>query len=81
MARVYLPQALHHLSGGAASLDVVVEDYRALLAELERRFPGLRAAIERDFVLVLDGDIINDPLLETIAADSEVHFLHRIGGG
>ncbi|MCC5873674.1 MAG: MoaD/ThiS family protein [Gammaproteobacteria bacterium] len=81
MARVFLPQQLHRLTGGAAQLDVVVDDYRGLMADLDRRFPGFRHAIEQDFALVIDGDIINDPLLEAIPADSEIHFLHRLGGG
>lgn len=81
MARVFLPQHLHRLIGGAEQLDLKVEDYRGLMAELDRRFPGFREAIERDFAVVIDGDIINDPLLETIPVDGEIHFLHRLGGG
>ena len=81
MARVFLPQQLRHLTGGAAQLHVMVDDFRGLMAELDRCFPGFRAAIERDFALVIDGDIINDPLLETIPTASEIHFLHRLGGG
>lgn len=59
----------------------MVDDYRGLIAALESRFPGIRDAIEQDFAVVIDGDIINDPLLERIDPDSEIHFLHRIGGG
>jgi len=81
MARVFLPQQLHHLTAGAAQLDLRVEDYRGLMAELDDRFPGFREAIEQDFAVVIDGDIINDPLLETIPDDGEIHFLHRLGGG
>jgi len=81
MAQVFLPQQLHRLTGGAAQLAVQVEDYRGLMAELDRRFPGFREAIEQEFAVVIDGDIINDPLLETIPADGEIHFLHRLGGG
>ncbi|MCC5885051.1 MAG: MoaD/ThiS family protein [Gammaproteobacteria bacterium] len=81
MARVFLPQQLHRLTGGAAELELGAEDYRSLMAELDRRYPGFRQAIEQDFALVIDGDIINDPLLETLPPDSEIHFLHRLGGG
>lgn len=81
MAQVFLPQQLHHLTDGATQLDVVVDDYRGLMAELDHRFPGFRDAIEQDFAVVIDGDIINDPLLEPIPWDGEVHFLHRLGGG
>lgn len=81
MARVFLPQQLHRLTGGAGQVDLLVDDYRSMMAELDRRFPGFREAIERDFAVVIDGDIINDPLLETIPWDGEIHFLHRLGGG
>ncbi len=81
MATVFLPQQLHGLTAGAARLELPVEDYRGLMTALESRFPGIRQAIEADFAVVIDGDIINDPLLELIESDSEVHFLHRIGGG
>lgn len=81
MAQVFIPEALHDHSRGTTRLELAVEDYRSLMQALEQRFPGLRAAIEKDFAVVIDGDIINDPLLEPIQPDSEVHFLHRIGGG
>lgn len=81
MARVFLPQPLHPLTGGATEWESSAGDYRSLMAELEHRFPGFRAAIERDFALVIDGDIIDQPLLETLPADAEIHFLHRLGGG
>jgi hypothetical protein len=51
------------------------------MAELEARWPGLRAAIEEDMAVVIDGDIIDTPLLEPLAEDSEVHFMARLGGG
>lgn len=81
MAQVYLPEPLLQFSAGETQLEMAVEDYRGLIAALESRFPGIAAAIDADFAVVIDGDIINEPLLEPIAPDSEVHFLHRIGGG
>lgn len=81
MARVFIPEALEEFCDGTTQLELAVEDYRDLMQALERRFPGLPAAIEKDHAVVIDGDIINDPLLEPIEPDSEVHFLHRIGGG
>lgn len=81
MAQVHLPQQLLRFSGGEQTLAVAADDYRGLVAALENRYPGIRAAIEQDFAVVIDGDIINDPLLESIPPDGEIHFLHRIGGG
>ena len=53
---------------------------RRLLAELERRFPGLGEALAGAAVAI-DGEIFPDPLLEPVGPDSEVHFLPRVGGG
>ncbi len=81
MAQVHLPQQLERLTGGDRVLELAVPDYRSLIAALEERYPGIRGAIEKDFAVVIDGDIINDPLLEPIPPEAEIHFLHRIGGG
>jgi hypothetical protein len=31
--------------------------------------------------VAIDGEIFNDPMLEAVGPDSEVHFLPRVGGG
>jgi sulfur-carrier protein len=77
---VVLPRALRERAGGASRLRVEAGDVRQLLAELERRFPGLGDALARSAVAI-DGEIFPDPLLEPVGPDSEVHFLPRVGGG
>jgi molybdopterin converting factor small subunit len=52
-----------------------------MMDALEARFPGVRAPLEREMAVVIDGDIVDAPLLEPLAAGSEVHFLPRLGGG
>ena len=42
---------------------------------------ALEAALVRDKAFVLDGEILDSPLLEAVAPDSEIHFLPRLGGG
>lgn len=81
MAKVHLPQRVAHLVGGALVHEIDAEDYRAMMAALEARFPGLPEVLEKDHAVVLDGDIIETPLLEVLAADTEVHFITRLGGG
>ncbi|HSG90785.1 MAG TPA: MoaD/ThiS family protein [Pseudomonadales bacterium] len=81
MARVHLPQQLHHLTGDVREVVLDVPDYRALISALEARFAGCRALIDGRMAVVIDGDIIDTPLLERLAPDSEVHFLPRVGGG
>jgi molybdopterin converting factor small subunit len=81
VASVVIPRALRGRAGGAERLDVDARDVRALLAELERRFPGLGEALARDTAVAIDGEIHPDPLLEPLEPESEVHFLPRVAGG
>jgi len=82
LARVILQGELaRRYTGGQATLVVQASDYSALVAELERRYPGLVEAIGRRTAVAIDGEIFHDPLHEPIAADSEVHFMPLIGGG
>ena len=81
MARVHLPDQTRQLCDGQAEVTVDAPDYRHLIAQLEARFPGFHAAIDGRMAVVIDGDIIDTPLLEPLAPDSEVHFIARLGGG
>ena len=75
-----IPRALRERAGGQERLEVAAADVRRLLAELERRFPGLGEALAGAAVAI-DGEIFPDPLLETVGPESEVHFLPRVAGG
>jgi molybdopterin converting factor small subunit len=81
VALVVIPRALRGRAGGLERLEVEARDVRQLLAELERRFPGLGEALRRDTAVAIDGEIHPDPLLEPVGAESEVHFLPRVAGG
>lgn len=82
MAQVILQGDLaRRFTGGQAALEVAAADYSTLLAELERRYPGLVSAIGVRTAVAIDGEIFHDPLHEPIGPDSEVHFMPLIGGG
>jgi molybdopterin converting factor small subunit len=81
VARVVLPRQLAERLGADAELELAVRNVRELLAELDRRFPGLGTQLGRESAVAIDGEIIQEPLLEPIAPESEVHFLPPIGGG
>jgi molybdopterin converting factor small subunit len=81
MVRVVLPLSLVEAAGGEREFDVGVTTVRELFALLEERIPGIRERIEGRMAVAIDGEIYNDPLLESIDDGSEVHFLPRIGGG
>ena len=70
MARVVLPQALTVRAGGQSEHEVEGRNVRGLGQELEGRV-----------AVAIDGEIFNDPMLEAVGPDSEVHFLPRVGGG
>lgn len=76
-----IPSRLRHLTAGEQTVDVAADDVRQLIRALDARFPGLGAALGDDTAVAIDGEIVNDPLLEAVEADSEVDFLPRISGG
>ncbi len=82
MARVILTSGLgNQYAGGETEFDIDAADVRKLVAMLEECFPGIKAELEREMAVAIDGEIYQDPFLERIAPDSEVYFLPRIGGG
>ena len=71
MAQVFFPSALRPFTGGVERIEIEARDIRQLLHALEERFPGLRERIESGLAVAIDGEIINDPLLEEVASDSD----------
>ena len=63
-----------NLQGRVDLLALVTQIHSAALAT------GRHSRIRRAAVAI-DGEIYNDPLLEAVEPDSEVHFLPRVGGG
>jgi molybdopterin converting factor small subunit len=76
-----MAQSVRELTGGLAQFEVEAGSVRALIAELERRFPGLGAHVDQHMAIAIDGEIHQDALAEPLAADSEVVLIPRIGGG
>ena len=81
MARVILPKPLAEQTGGELELEIDASNVRGLIRELDRRFPGIGEALTDKTAVAIDGEIVNDALLEPVGEDSEVHFLPRVGGG
>ena len=54
---------------------------RAVMRELDNRYPGLGEVLRGPMAVAIDGQIYQDCLLEPVAADSEVCFLPAIDGG
>lgn len=72
---------LRSLAGDAGEIEIDATNVRELLRALEPRLPGIGQRVEDGLAIAIDGDIIEDPLLEPIGRDSEIHFLPPIQGG
>lgn len=81
MAKVVFPTHLQRYTDGTRELEVDAASFRALVRKLDTRFPGIEDVLLEKVAVAIDGEITQEPLLESIDADSEVHFLERIGGG
>jgi molybdopterin converting factor small subunit len=81
LATVFIPAGLRSLTDGESRVEVAARDVRELIARLDERFPGFRDQLGNAVAVAIDGEIIQDPLLEPVEAASEVHFLPAISGG
>ncbi len=80
MATVVFSRGQQQYTAGAEQLEVAAGTVRQVIAQVLQQFPDLARLLESTAVSI-DGEIINDPMLEPVAADSEVHFLPSISGG
>jgi len=81
VAEAVFSSGLQAHTGGAARANVEARTVRELIDALDRRFPGLGRQLRSGMAVAIDGEIIQDPLLEPLNPSSEVHFLPPIGGG
>ena len=80
MARVTFSSEQQRYTNEVAC-EVSAADYRELIDHITQRYPALSRADLLQMAIAIDGEIIHEPLLESIAEHSEVHFLHFIAGG
>ncbi len=87
MATVYIPPALRDLTGGVETVEATGHTVRAILADLEPRYPGLTARLCTDDVLrpglmvAVAGSMSKLGLRTPVPENAEVHFLPALGGG
>jgi hypothetical protein len=81
VAKVFFPDHLTQYTTGIREFDIQASNFRELVAKLEARFPGITSVLIGKVAVAIDGDIIHDPFLDPLRANSEVYFLHRIDGG
>ena len=66
---------------GEERIQLAVSTYRQLVDRILGRYPDMPSEEITEKAVSIDGMIIQDPLLDRVAPDSEVHFLDRISGG
>jgi sulfur-carrier protein len=82
MAHVLLPAiAARRFTGGLGEFDVEATTVRRMIAELDRRFPGLGTQIDESMAVAIDGEIFKDAYQAPLKPDSEVVLIPKIGGG
>lgn len=74
-------QSVRELTGGVDHFEVEATTVRALLAALDRRYPGLGTLVSEQMAIAIDGELHQDALMESLAPDSEVVLIPRIAGG
>ena len=85
--KLHLSSHLHHLTGGASTLDVSGRTIDAALSDLDRRFPGIRFRIidEQDNIRPHLNIFINEDLADSITAKVKkkdtLHIIAALSGG
>jgi molybdopterin converting factor small subunit len=81
MIKVFLGSNLKNFTNGMEELEVEATSVKSLIAEMDRRYPGIADALESGFALAIDGEVIANPGYEKLADVSEVRFLSPLQGG
>ncbi len=90
MATVFLSIPLRRHTGGEATMEVPGATLRALVRNLEGRYPGIAESLvnpdDADRLMpglaaIVDGEPANMGLLTPLDEHTEVHFIPAISGG
>jgi sulfur-carrier protein len=68
-------------TAGQKEFEVEATNFRRLILELERRFPGLGKQVEESMAIAIDGEIFQDAYAAELRPDSEIYLIPKIGGG
>ena len=82
MATVHLQADHGRFTDGVRELEVDGATVGAVIAELERRFPGLGPLLTEGASVALDGELLpRGSVYDPVGPDTDVHFLAPIAGG
>jgi len=68
-------------ANGQTEFEVEATNFRRLILELERRFPGLGKQVEESMAVAIDGEIFQDAYAAELRPGSEIYLIPKIGGG
>ena len=68
-------------TGGQSEIEVEATNFRRLVVELDKRFPGLGTQIDESMAIAIDGEIYQDSYGVVLRQDSEIVLIPKIGGG
>jgi molybdopterin converting factor small subunit len=68
-------------AAGQTEFEVEATNFRRLILELDRRFPGLGNQVEESMAIAIDGEIFQDAYDAELRPDSEIYLIPKIGGG
>ena len=82
MANVIINREIaRQYTDGQTDIEVTSDNIRAVIRELDARFPGVGQVLRNDMAVAIDGEIYQHVLLEPVGPDSEVAFIPAIEGG
>ena len=82
MAKVVLQREVARaFADGQLEFDIAADNIRQIIQRLDDDYPGIGARLRERTAVAIDGEIFQDPLLQTVAVDSEVYFLPMIEAG
>ena len=73
--------AARKFTGGQSEFEIEANTVRRMIAELDRRFPGLGQQIDESMAVAIDGEIFQDAYQTPLNPDSEIVLIPKIGGG
>ena len=79
--KVTLTGSFEPFTTGEQVLELDVSTVRALLRELDRRYPGLAAVLETDSAVAIDGVIHEIVYTHQLEPGAEVYFIPRLESG
>jgi molybdopterin synthase sulfur carrier subunit len=87
MPTVVIPALLRKFTGGVERVELPGKSIRELIRHLGEQFPGIDKQLLEDgdirpsIAVSIDGEIATGGVLDTVAENSEVHFIPALGGG